>query len=172
MLASQLFAHPLADEVKALMKHAMDPATFKRLYSNLGEANPLWKKVAGGCNLNRPIDRCLIDDGVALVWLAVGVFAISLIGGDSPALLLPLAPILVALPVIGMRASVDLTASRAARLRPAAIVLVMLSLVGSAGWSLYDYFWRWSDSAPRQASCRFTSGFRRRIPPPRATSPP
>jgi aconitate hydratase len=36
---------PGADEVRALMKHAMDPATFKRMYSNLGETNPLWKKV-------------------------------------------------------------------------------------------------------------------------------
>jgi len=37
---------PSAEEVRALMKHAMDPATFKRLYSNLGETNPLWKKVS------------------------------------------------------------------------------------------------------------------------------
>jgi len=37
---------PSAEEVKALMKHAMDPATFKRLYSNLGETNPLWKKIS------------------------------------------------------------------------------------------------------------------------------
>jgi aconitate hydratase len=37
---------PSADEVRALMKYAMDPGTFKRLYSNLGETNPLWKKVS------------------------------------------------------------------------------------------------------------------------------
>jgi aconitate hydratase len=37
---------PSAGEVKALMKLAMDPATFKRLYSNLGETNPMWKKVS------------------------------------------------------------------------------------------------------------------------------
>ena len=36
---------PTADEIRALMKYAMDPATFKKLYSNLGETNPLWKKV-------------------------------------------------------------------------------------------------------------------------------
>ena len=36
---------PSADEVRALMKFAMDPETFE-LYSNLGEANPLWKKVS------------------------------------------------------------------------------------------------------------------------------
>jgi aconitate hydratase len=37
---------PGADEVKALMKLAMDAPTFRRLYSNLAEANPLWKKVS------------------------------------------------------------------------------------------------------------------------------
>jgi aconitate hydratase len=37
---------PTADEVRALMKYAMDPGTFKKLYSNLGETNPLWKKVS------------------------------------------------------------------------------------------------------------------------------
>jgi aconitate hydratase len=37
---------PRADEVKALMKLAMDAPTFRRLYSNLGEANPLWKKIS------------------------------------------------------------------------------------------------------------------------------
>jgi aconitate hydratase len=37
---------PSADEVKALMKLAMDPGTFRKLYSNLGETNPLWKKVS------------------------------------------------------------------------------------------------------------------------------
>jgi aconitate hydratase len=37
---------PSADEVAALMKMAMDAKTFRRLYSNLGEANPLWKKIS------------------------------------------------------------------------------------------------------------------------------
>jgi aconitate hydratase len=37
---------PSADEVKALMKLAMDAPTFKRLYSNLAEANPMWKKIS------------------------------------------------------------------------------------------------------------------------------
>src|SRR5437868_4703853 len=36
---------PSADEVKSLMKLAMDAPTFQRLYSNLGETNPLWKKI-------------------------------------------------------------------------------------------------------------------------------
>jgi aconitate hydratase len=37
---------PSADEVNALMKLAMDAPTFRKLYSNLGETNPLWKKVS------------------------------------------------------------------------------------------------------------------------------
>ncbi len=37
---------PGADEVKALMKLAMDAPTFRRLYSNLAEANPMWKKIS------------------------------------------------------------------------------------------------------------------------------
>jgi aconitate hydratase len=37
---------PSADEVAALMKFAMDAPTFRRLYSDLGNTNPLWKKVS------------------------------------------------------------------------------------------------------------------------------
>jgi aconitate hydratase len=37
---------PTHAEVAALMKLAMDPTTFRRLYSGLGEANPLWKKIS------------------------------------------------------------------------------------------------------------------------------
>ncbi len=37
---------PSREEVEALMKLAMDAKTFQRLYSSLGEANPLWKKIA------------------------------------------------------------------------------------------------------------------------------
>jgi aconitate hydratase len=37
---------PTHDEVAALMKFAMDAPTFRRLYSNLTETNPLWKKVS------------------------------------------------------------------------------------------------------------------------------
>jgi aconitate hydratase len=37
---------PNHDEVVALMKYAMDAPTFRRLYSNLAETNPLWKKVS------------------------------------------------------------------------------------------------------------------------------
>jgi aconitate hydratase len=37
---------PTADEVSALMKLAMDAATFRKLYGNLAEANPLWKGIA------------------------------------------------------------------------------------------------------------------------------
>ncbi|MGA7595278.1 MAG: aconitate hydratase AcnA [Gallionella sp.] len=37
---------PTHDEVQALMKLAMDAPTFKRLYGNLAEANPMWKGIA------------------------------------------------------------------------------------------------------------------------------
>ena len=37
---------PSAGEVQALIKLAMDAPTFKRLYSNLAEANPMWKKIS------------------------------------------------------------------------------------------------------------------------------
>jgi len=37
---------PSAAEVASLMKLAMDPRTFQRLYGNLAEANPLWKKIS------------------------------------------------------------------------------------------------------------------------------
>jgi len=37
---------PTHDEVQALMKLAMDAPTFKRLYSNLAEANPMWKNIS------------------------------------------------------------------------------------------------------------------------------
>jgi len=37
---------PGTDEVQALMKFAMDAPTFRRLYGNLGEANPLWKRIS------------------------------------------------------------------------------------------------------------------------------
>jgi aconitate hydratase len=37
---------PTHDEVEALMKLAMDPKTFRRLYSGLAEATPLWKKIS------------------------------------------------------------------------------------------------------------------------------
>jgi aconitate hydratase len=37
---------PSHEEIQRLMKLAMDPATFRRLYSNLAETNPLWKKVS------------------------------------------------------------------------------------------------------------------------------
>jgi aconitate hydratase len=37
---------PDADEIKSLMKLAMDAPTFRRLYSDLANTNPMWKKVS------------------------------------------------------------------------------------------------------------------------------
>jgi aconitate hydratase len=37
---------PSHDEIERLMKFAMDAPTFRRLYANLADTNPLWKKVS------------------------------------------------------------------------------------------------------------------------------
>jgi aconitate hydratase len=37
---------PTHEEIAALMKLAMDAQTYRRLYSDLAEANPLWKRIA------------------------------------------------------------------------------------------------------------------------------
>jgi aconitate hydratase len=37
---------PSSEEIFAAMKHATDPKTFRRLYSNLSEATPLWTQVS------------------------------------------------------------------------------------------------------------------------------
>jgi aconitate hydratase len=37
---------PTAEEVQALMKYAMDAPTFRRLYANLADSSPLFKKIA------------------------------------------------------------------------------------------------------------------------------
>jgi aconitate hydratase len=37
---------PTSQEIYDCMKFAMDPKTFRKLYSNLGEANPLWKNIS------------------------------------------------------------------------------------------------------------------------------
>jgi len=37
---------PSSEEIFAALKHATDPKTFRRLYGNLAEANPMWKKVS------------------------------------------------------------------------------------------------------------------------------
>ncbi len=37
---------PTSEEVAACMKYAMDPATFRRLYGNFTEGNPLWNEIS------------------------------------------------------------------------------------------------------------------------------
>jgi len=37
---------PTQSEIQGLMKLAMDPATFRRLYADLANTNPLWKKIS------------------------------------------------------------------------------------------------------------------------------
>ena len=36
---------PTAEEIQACMKHAMDPKTFRALYGDVANANPMWKSV-------------------------------------------------------------------------------------------------------------------------------
>jgi aconitate hydratase len=37
---------PTTQEIFDCMKYAMDPETYRKLYSNLGETNPLWKQIS------------------------------------------------------------------------------------------------------------------------------
>jgi len=39
---------PTSHEIAAMLPVARDAATFRRLYSDLGNANPMWKEIAGG----------------------------------------------------------------------------------------------------------------------------
>lgn len=84
--------------------------------------------------------------GTLLIWLLLGVLAIGLVGGNTPSLYLPLAPVLAAFPVLGMQSVWALARDRDARLRRLAGTLIAASILASAGWSLYDYFWQWSGS--------------------------
>src|SRR5205823_7014596 len=38
---------PSSHEIAAVMSYAKDPATFRRLYGDLANANPMWKEIAG-----------------------------------------------------------------------------------------------------------------------------
>src|SRR5206468_1895496 len=38
---------PSSHEIAAVMSYAKDPATFRRLYGDLPNANPMWKQIAG-----------------------------------------------------------------------------------------------------------------------------
>ncbi|CAN5687416.1 hypothetical protein BH23CHL2_BH23CHL2_27590 [soil metagenome] len=103
----------------------------------------LWM-VAGLLAALRHPTRAL--EGTLLIWTVVGVFAISLIGDNDPSLYFPLTPVFIALPVLGMQAAWRIARDRLQAARSAAIALITLSIVISAGWSIYDYFWQWSDA--------------------------
>jgi ubiquinone/menaquinone biosynthesis C-methylase UbiE len=45
-------------------EHGEAPDESVRKWQN--RINPLWKKIAGGCNLNRPIPHCLEEAGFAI----------------------------------------------------------------------------------------------------------
>lgn len=56
--------------------HAPDP----RVAAWQDRLNPLWRRVAGGCNMNRPIDRMIGDGGFRIERLETG----HLIQGPKP----------------------------------------------------------------------------------------
>lgn len=93
-------------------------------------------------------------EGTLLIWSTLGIFAIGLIGDNNPALYLPLAPILVALPVLGMRAAWELSRSRQLAVYTATGLLIGVSVLASAAWSLYDYYWQWSDAPDTYVAMR------------------
>ncbi len=93
-------------------------------------------------------------EGTLLIWLAAGVFAIGLAGGNDPALYLSLTPVIFALPVLGMRAIWRLAGSRDRRFGRAAVMVIVLSVAASAGWSSYAYFWQWTGSVETYEAMR------------------
>ena len=111
--------------------------------SILGPILSFWTVAGLLAALRRPAEAL---EATVLIWSAIGVFAIALVGGDDPALYFPLAPIFVALPVIGMHAAWGLAQQRQQALRTGVGLLIAASVLVSAGWSIYDYFWQWSDA--------------------------
>ena len=82
----------------------------------------------------------------SLIWLVAGLLVSALIAPGHPGLLLAATPVLLLLPLLGMRTAVELVTQRWSTLRPAVIVVVAVSVVASAGWSLWDYWENWTGS--------------------------
>ena len=93
-------------------------------------------------------------EGTLLIWSVFGVFAVGLIGGADPSLYLPLAPVLIGLPIIGMHAAWQFARHRRQIVQLAAGALIAVSALASAGWSLYDYFWQWTDAPETYVALR------------------
>jgi 4-amino-4-deoxy-L-arabinose transferase-like glycosyltransferase len=112
---------------------------------------PLLDPMLAGCAIlgllvlvRRPGDRL---HATALLWLCGSLVTPALVAPGHPGLLLPATPVLFLLPLLGLRAIHGRLIARrgtAARLAP---VVVAVALVVTSGWSLYDYFVRWSGSA-------------------------
>ncbi|MFW6075818.1 MAG: ArnT family glycosyltransferase, partial [Chloroflexota bacterium] len=80
---------------------------------------------------------------VVLTWILVSIVPSALLNPESPAMLLPLTPVLFALPLIATKAAVEIAQRHRPRLAPLFAGLIAALITISAGWSLYDYFWQW-----------------------------
>lgn len=89
-----------------------------------------------------------------LVWLLVPIVPIALLDPNDPALLMALTPALIALPLMGMRAAVDLARQINERATVPVVAAAILSIAVSAGWSLNDYFLEWADDTETVVAMR------------------
>jgi len=92
----------------------------------------------------------------ALCWGALLIVPAASITTVHPGRLVELLPLLVALPVAGMRFGARLAPGRRARIQLGTLVLVLLA--GNAGWSNWRYFHDWVKT-PETAQA-FSSGIR------------
>lgn len=85
--------------------------------------------------------------GLAIVWL-IGFGAIpALLDPGNSALLMPLTPVLFLLPPLGLLAGWELVRERGRLITRFGIALATVSVIGSAGWSLFGYVeWTRSDT--------------------------
>lgn len=81
---------------------------------------------------------------LTLGWLLIAMLSAALVAPGHPGLLLPALPALLLCLVIGVDAALRCARSHGAMWERAASTLVVASLLMSALWSSYDYYWSWS----------------------------
>ena len=82
---------------------------------------------------------------VALIWLAGFLLTAIIIAPGRHDQMLALTPVLFLLPLLGMRAVLNLARPRGALARGIALGVIILSLAGSASWSMMSYV-NWTTS--------------------------
>lgn len=91
--------------------------------------------------------------GLALLWLLLFALPAALLNPADPGLLLAAMPAVFVLPVIALHATWQLAARALWRfLRPIAALAIVGSVAVSMAWSLYDYFWQWSEAPETYAA--------------------